>query len=247
MHEVLEAPEHEPPGPQEAVDVAEQGLALVDGVELDLDLEEAHVGEDPLGAPQHVELATLDVELDDVDRRQPVVGGPAVQGRQLDGGGADRGDHGQLGALVDQPPERRVERRAGGLDGEVEGRSPREGPEGDGCVAHPVVGFEGVEPGALLGVGVEADDPHPLERAPPLAGAPPGTDVHHDQVLGEAGAEGGGERCVHRQSDAGSTSPVGFETRTTRSASRPMAKTWKAANKISRVLVARRASLVARS
>src|SRR5579864_1657693 len=84
MHQVVQPPETEAAGAEEAVDVAEEGLAGVNRVEHDLDLERAHRAQAALGSLENAELGALGVELDVVNRPDSRLLGPVVERPEID-------------------------------------------------------------------------------------------------------------------------------------------------------------------
>jgi hypothetical protein len=84
VHELAEAPKHEPAGSQEPVDVCVERLAVVHRIELDLGLDQPNRRELLRGALKDVELRTLDVELQHVRGPEARSLGPSVESCELD-------------------------------------------------------------------------------------------------------------------------------------------------------------------
>ena len=92
------------------VDVAEQGLPLVEGGELHLHLEPDAALEGLRGAAEDVELGTLGVELEEGDVRLALGAHPGVEGRDLDLHAAVRRPHAiEVGVASGEPGHDRKE------------------------------------------------------------------------------------------------------------------------------------------
>ena len=96
MCNVAQAPQDESPLAQEFVDVAEQRLVDVQGLKFHLEFERPDRREASLGAAQHIELRTLNIDLEHVDRPAPALG-PGVERRRRHRCGAPRRVSPQLG------------------------------------------------------------------------------------------------------------------------------------------------------
>jgi hypothetical protein len=159
----------------------------------DLGLDDAHGRQQPLGALQHLELRALDVELQHVDVVDAGLAGPRVQGADLDVGAPRRRQDSELGEGADGVRVRREERAAGGLHGDVERPRRVSRRERVRDVGHVRRGC-GLEPAALLRIGVEREDLHILAR-PLRRDAPATPDVdEHERIGAEVRGRGGSHR-----------------------------------------------------